>query len=155
MLSLTLLLYNYITKRDVLSIDSKQEIITPLLTYWTCPTFPSVVYFIHYFDPIPTCYCVESCKNFQYWTRDFPAVTFANWTVKIALSKPNLVTSKTCQLYLALSVLTTTISRLETSFYRTSNNPVEPTTSEAEREVTSCLHGLLVVPYRSAILGSW
>lgn len=72
-----------------------------------------------------------------------------------ALFKPNVVTSKTCQSYLALSTLTTTMLRLETSCCCTSYSPVVPTTSEAEGKVNLCLRGLLVILYRSAILESW
>jgi hypothetical protein len=36
------------------------------------PTFPPDFYFNHNFDPIPTCYSIESCMNFQYQTCDFP-----------------------------------------------------------------------------------
>jgi hypothetical protein len=72
---LSLTLYNYIAQQDVPSKDSKQEIITSLLAYWACPFpphSPRLSYFVHNFDPISTCYSVESRINFQYQTHDFP-----------------------------------------------------------------------------------
>jgi len=105
--------------------------------------------------------------NFQYQTCDFSIHVPVNLSTYLQSPLPIEMSTSSCsfqtkcgynqtrQSYLELSTLTTTMLRLETSFCRTSYSPVDPTTSEAEGKVNSCLHGLLVIPYRLAILESW